>query len=118
MIRLTLPIPPSVNSYWRSTVNRRSGLAKVLISQEGRRFKTRCQMLAQMQCSEPINVKVAVTATVYFGDRRRDLDNVMKPLFDALEGVVYRNDRQIHEIHFRKALDRQNPRIEMEIEPC
>ena len=39
----------------------------------------------------------------YFCERRwrGDNDNMMKPIRDALEGIVYRNDRQIKEDRFR-----------------
>jgi Holliday junction resolvase RusA-like endonuclease len=61
---------------------------------------------------------VSLRATVYFRDHRRDLDNVFKPLLDALQGIAYANDRQITHLDFRKALDPKNPRIEMEIRRC
>lgn len=116
MILLTLPLPPSVNSYWRSVPVRASRAAKVLISEEGRRFKARCRLVAQAQCRKPIDGPVELIATVYFRDRRRDLDNVLKPLLDALQGVVYINDSQVCRIDFRKAIDKANPRIEMQVE--
>jgi crossover junction endodeoxyribonuclease RusA len=45
---------------------------------------------------------VDVTIT-YFCERRwrGDNDNIMKPIRDALQGVVYRNDRQIKDDRFR-----------------
>lgn len=116
VIALTLPLPPSVNSYWRSVPATRSRRAKVLISEEGRRFKARCHLAALAQCRKPIDGPVTVRAVVYFKDRRRDLDNVCKPLFDALQGVCYRNDSQVCRIELVKAIDRANPRIELELE--
>jgi Holliday junction resolvase RusA-like endonuclease len=87
----------------------------VLISEEGRRFKARCQLVAQAQVATPLAGEVSMRAMVYFRDHRRDLDNVLKPLLDALQGIVYANDRQIVHLDFRKALDPRHPRIELEI---
>jgi crossover junction endodeoxyribonuclease RusA len=117
-VSLTVPLPPSVNSYWRSVPATRSRRARVLISEEGRRFKARCQLVAQAQCRKPLAGSAAVRAVVYFRDHRRDLDNVLKPLLDALQGIAYANDRQIAHLDFTKALDPKNPRIEMEIRRC
>lgn len=117
-IPMTLPLPPSVNHYWRSVPATRSRRAMVLISEEGRRFKTRCRLAAQVQCPAPIAGDVSLTAVVYFRDRRRDLDNVLKPLLDALKGVVYEDDRQVAHLDFRREYDRQRPRIEMQVRRC
>jgi crossover junction endodeoxyribonuclease RusA len=117
VVRLTLPLPPSVNSYWRSVPATRNRRARVLISEEGRRFKARCRLAAQVQCKAPMAGEIEVRAVVYFRDNRRDLDNVFKPLLDALQGVAYTNDRQVHRLDFSKRIDRGNPRIEMEIAP-
>ena len=34
--------------------------------------------------------------------RKRDLDNLLKSLFDSLEGRIFENDNQIYEIKCRK----------------
>lgn len=117
-VRMVLPLPPSVNSYWRSVPATRNRTARVLISQEGRRFKQRCRLVALAQCRAPMQGDVSVAAVVYFRDRRRDLDNVLKPLLDALQGAAYVNDRQIVHLDFRKALDPKAPRIELELRPA
>lgn len=115
-VELVLPLPPSVNSYWRSVPATRNSRARVLISEEGRRFKQRCQLAASAQCREPLDGEVSVRGTVYFRDRRRDLDNVLKPLLDALQRVVYTNDSQIAHIELRRAYDKARPRVELTIE--
>ena len=51
---------------------------------------------------------------LYFQDkRRRDWDNYHKIAMDALEGIVFEDDRQIQDVHVRKYLDKDNPRIEI-----
>lgn len=114
-VSLVLPLPPSVNSYWRSVPATRNRIARVLISEQGRRFKAACRRAAAAQCAKPLAGDVSIRCVVYFKDRRRDLDNVLKPLLDALNGVVYRDDRQVAHLEFTKALDARRPRVEMAV---
>jgi Holliday junction resolvase RusA-like endonuclease len=55
-------------------------------------------------------VKITI---VYFykTKRRKDLQNLPKTTCDALNGIVYKDDSQIHEMHLYKHLDRKNPRV-------
>ena len=91
MIELTLPYPPSVNSYYRHVGPR------VLISREGRRFRKRvCSILAACGV-RPLVGPLALEIDVHPPDRRRrDLDNTLKALLDAMEhGGAYHDDSQI-----------------------
>ncbi|MCW5775341.1 MAG: RusA family crossover junction endodeoxyribonuclease [Phycisphaeraceae bacterium] len=91
-----LPYPPSVNHYWR-----RVGRA-TLISREGRRFRSAvCAALAGGAAGRaPLTGRLAVHVMVCPPDRRRrDIDNVQKATFDALEHAgVYSDDAQIDRI--------------------
>jgi len=89
MIYLTLPYPPTVNSYYRS-VNGRSILSKV-----AREY--RAAVLALVSQPHPLKGRLAVVLHVYPPDRRRrDLDNLGKSVFDALQHAgVYLDDSQI-----------------------
>jgi crossover junction endodeoxyribonuclease RusA len=115
-VALVLPLPPSVNSYWRSVPATRNRIARVLISEQGRRFKRACRTAAAAQCKSPLDGDVSLRCVVYFKDRRRDLDNVCKPLLDALNGVAYGDDRQIVHIELTKRLDPKRPRVEVTLE--
>jgi Holliday junction resolvase RusA-like endonuclease len=55
-----------------------------------------------------------MTADVYYASRRPDLD--VSLILDALEGIAYRNDRQVREMHLYHHLDRANPRAEITLE--
>ena len=55
------------------------------------------------------------TATLFYASRRPDLDPSV--LLDALQGRVFKNDRQIRVIHVTHAIDKRNPRAEIVIEP-
>lgn len=97
-LRLPLPFPPSVNHYYRHVGN------KVLISKDGREYRKRVGDAVRREPDWPtgspvmlINERLAVTLSVYPPDkRRRDLDNIQKPLLDALQHAgVYADDSQI-----------------------
>jgi Holliday junction resolvase RusA-like endonuclease len=52
---------------------------------------------------------------VYRAERRGDWDNFAKAVADALEGVVFDNDRAIVEAHVRLELDRERPRTDVTV---
>lgn len=92
MIReLELPWPPSVNHYYRHVGPR------VLISREGRRYRERIvnKLAAENVCM--LTEKVELHIELYPPDnRRRDIDNLLKCLLDALQhGGLYRDDSQV-----------------------
>ncbi len=94
LMKLTLPFPPSVNTYWRNT---RKG---VLISASGRCFRTAAVLAIWQQLKPrppPITVNVEVTVILYPPSRhRRDLDNYQKALFDSItHAKVWGDDSQI-----------------------
>lgn len=114
MITLTLPVPPSMNAYWRSiTIN---GRARVLISREGRTY----QKLVGNACllanvGEPTTKPIAITARIYRPAKRGDLDNYAKSLLDSLKARAFADDSQVVEMHLFRHDDKANPRAEVEI---
>jgi Holliday junction resolvase RusA-like endonuclease len=51
----------------------------------------------------------------YRPQRRGDLDNRIKVLADALQGILYSDDKQVSELHAYLHDDKQNPRVEVEV---
>lgn len=99
MIELTLPWPPSVNRYWR-----RNG-GRYFISNEGKVFRTH----VEIACLEVPKIfypkdRLFIGIAAYPPDRRRrDLDNVLKSLLDALQhGGIYHDDNQIDDIRITR----------------
>ena len=89
---IVLPYPPSMNHYWRRVGYR------TLISREGRTFRENvCALLAGNGRRPPDNGRIALCMDAFPPDRRRrDLDNLQKPLLDALEHAgIYEDDSQI-----------------------
>lgn len=110
-VRVTLPLPPSANRYWRYVGGR------VLVSREARAYRARCATAALVQRLRVLEGEVEIEGAVFFADRRRDLDGALKVLLDALEGVAYRNDRQVSAITVRREIDSDRPRVELVVRP-
>ncbi len=51
----------------------------------------------------------------YKGRKRYDGDNVLKFYLDALEGILYQNDRQIYDYHVVTLTGQPEERVEVEI---
>ena len=80
MIEITLPWPPTVNTYWRN-INGRT-----IISAKGREYRKAVadQVLIQ-RAAKHVDYAVKVEIKAYRPDRRRrDLDNLLKALLDSL----------------------------------
>lgn len=93
-MQCTLPYPPSANHYWRRVGSR------VLISREGRTFSKNVQALlggSGGPRKPPAGGRIALCMDAFPPDRRRrDLDNLQKPVLDALENAgCYEDDGQI-----------------------
>ena len=52
--------------------------------------------------------------TLYYPDHRSDLDPSL--LVDALQGAVFKNDRQVKHWDIRHGIDKENPRAEIVVE--
>ena len=112
---ITLPLPPSVNHYWRHVVVR--GRVRVLVSAEGREYKRTAGLLAIGQGVRKLHGPVSVSGTVYMARRGCDLDNRLKVAFDVLKGIAWTDDRQVARLAFTRELDPRNPRVVLTIEP-
>lgn len=113
MTRLTLPWPPSVNRYYRNVAG------KTLISAEGRAYRTAVvNLLAEN--SAPLMVgDVAVEIEAFMPDRRRrDLDNLLKGLLDALTHAgLWLDDSQVADLRIRRA-PTIGGMVKVEVTPC
>ena len=107
MYSITLPFPPSVNRYWRAYRGR------VCKSADAKAYQEKAGWEAKAAGIQPITGKVAVTLHFYRPIRRGDLDNRVKVLLDALQGIAYADDNQVNEIHAHQGDDCKNPRVEV-----
>jgi crossover junction endodeoxyribonuclease RusA len=95
MVELTLPWPPSVNNYWRIRGNR------FFISARGVQYRKDVIFMSyKYRDSFSGNQRILVEISAFPPDkRRRDLDNILKSLLDALQHAkVYEDDSQIDKL--------------------
>ena len=97
MIELILPFPPTVNSYYSHTRN------GVFISKKGKVYRgaTQAEVLAQLGGTfAPLEDSIYLEVLLTMPDRRkRDLDNYMKSLLDALtHAQLWLDDSQIDQL--------------------
>lgn len=98
-MKLVLPFPPSVNTYWRAP-NSGPLKGRHLISQKGREFQSAaCAAIIEQlrKLPKPSSEYAAVEITLYPPDQRRqDIDNYNKALFDVLTHAgVWEDDSQV-----------------------
>jgi crossover junction endodeoxyribonuclease RusA len=102
MIEITLPWPPSVNTYWRNFDGR------MIISAKGREYRETVgdQMILQKQVKH-FTGRLRVEIEAFRPDkRRRDLDNLLKATLDGLAHAgVYEDDSQIVDLRIYWAKD-------------
>ena len=103
-IELTLPWPPSVNGYWRHpTVGPLAG--RHLISEKGRAYRAEVgARVLVARAAKRLTTRLAVVIEAFPPDRRtRDLDNILKGLFDSLvHAGVIEDDSQFDDIHLKR----------------
>ncbi len=92
MLNLTLPYPPSVNTYWGFKGSQR------FLTKKAREYKT--QVEAAFAASKHpgfADARISLAVMLYAPDRRvRDIDNIAKPLLDALtQAGVFNDDGQV-----------------------
>lgn len=101
--------PISTQHAYGQTGNRRYMTTKAKNLKESYQWEAKSQWK-----DEPLECDLFVDIVLYFKDkRRRDWDNWHKISQDSLEGIVYKDDSQIQEAHVIKAIDKNNPRIEI-----
>ena len=107
--RFNLPFPPSVNGYWRNLGDR------TILSKRAREYRK--AILAAIGPVKPLLGRLNVVVTLFPPDkRRRDLDNYMKSLFDALQHAgVYRDDEQIDEFTVKRGAGEKGGRCSITI---
>jgi len=112
-MKLTLPFPPSANRYWRHPVI--NGHPRTLLSREARAYREQCGWAARSQVKKMLSGPVSVRALFYFPNRRGDLDNRVKQLLDALNGIVFSDDSKVEHLECTRLIDKENPRVELEV---
>jgi len=99
MIVMSLPLPPSVNSY-RTIFRGRMGISKA-----GRQFKEQVQdYVLEYRVPKLGAARLEMKVIIFPRDRRKqDIDNRIKALWDALgDAGVFDDDEQIDILHIER----------------
>jgi Holliday junction resolvase RusA-like endonuclease len=131
LITFTVPgAPLGQNALYRIVnIKPRGGKAHstLMMTSAGRAWKTDIAARAGLapHLGEAL---VEVRLRVYLPNERMDLDGPIKPVMDALQGVKMDgydgrmggcivNDRQVRRLVVERYVDRERPRIEIDVEP-
>jgi len=98
-VRLDLPYPPSVNTYWRANGQRR------YISPAGVKFTEEVSLIVKNKKPKTFGDKqVAISVMIHPRSKRKfDLDNTLKAILDALmKAGMYDDDSQIEYIEIAR----------------
>lgn len=113
-MRLTLPWPPSVNSYW---LHRKDG--HTYLTERAHTYRSEVHVAALMQkFDRPIAIgRLKIEVDCHPPDKRiRDLDNICKGLLDALKYCrLIRDDGDIDDLHIRRLKNIPHGAVHVEI---
>lgn len=91
--RIDLPHPPSINNYYKRTRN-----GRLYIGPKGKQFRQDVYYLV-LQADAQFRTRSSLSVIIEWiapDERDRDIDNILKATFDALEyAQVFVNDSQI-----------------------
>ena len=97
VVKLLNISPPSVNHYWLGSGTRR------YVSKRAVEFKRALAQVAKASGVKPTQNKVSLNIRWGRKDKRhRDIDNILKPILDALNGIAYFDDSQVSELFVKK----------------
>jgi crossover junction endodeoxyribonuclease RusA len=99
MVEITLPWPPSLNTYWRQFNGR------AILSEKGRLYRKAVMEQCLLQRIDTLAGPLKMEIVAYRPDnRKRDLDNLLKAALDGMaKGLVYEDDSQIRDLTIRWA---------------
>lgn len=111
-IDLTLPEPPSSNRYYRTFHNR------VVRSAEANKYRADVWAIVRREKLELAfpEATIRVEMRWYRSRKSGDLDNRAKVALDALNGLIWTDDKQIVELHLYRYEAPREGRLEMTVE--
>jgi crossover junction endodeoxyribonuclease RusA len=109
-----LPFPPSANRYWRNVNGRMVKSAEARAYRDEAGYACLLQMYGKSR-GRPLTGHIKAELDFYFPSERGDLDNRIKVMLDALQGLAFENDSQIREIVARRFKDKDRPRVMVQI---
>ena len=113
-LTFTTEVAPSVNHAYFTA---RNGMR--ILKKEAKKWMERTREKARAAVKEQgwqitDKEKLVCEIVTYWKDRRRrDVHNGAKVLFDALEGIVYVDDKTVLPRYIDYCIDKENPRLEL-----
>ena len=106
--------PRSKANSRRMALNRRTGKMFPIKNEKCLEYVDAVKAQAQVVAPDKLlEGDLSFHGTLYYPNRRSDLDPSL--LIDCLEGIVFKNDRQIKRWDINHGLDKDNPRAEITI---
>lgn len=113
MVIFDLPLPPSMNTYWRNFRGR------TILSKAGRKFKADVSEAVIAQNVPKLGIsRLKVLIYLHPRDKRKiDLDNRLKACLDAMQDAgVYDDDEQIDYLTIQRAAIKSGGGVTIAIE--
>ena len=112
-------LPPSVNHLYNNALIR--GRRMRVLNDRGKSWQMKAKLLAKMWAMKnqwkKVDGKVIMRLWFYYPDwRRRDSHNYLKLIADSLEGILYTDDKFVLPQIIDFEVDRERPRVEIELE--
>jgi len=109
--------PISTNMAYRLTKAKIGNFARMYLSAAAKSFKEMVSLKATLARPKgwPLDRRYFVGVDFYFRDNRPDSDGPLKLVLDAMEGCLYKNDRQVDEVRYRRFVDAASPRVEISV---
>lgn len=112
-MELTVPGQPRSKARPRFT-----GSGGVYSDKQQRAHEELLEWHLRLAFKEPLQGGVGVGVTFFRSNKQRiDLDNLVKAVLDAANGIAFVDDVQVVELAARLDLDRENPRTVILVEP-
>ncbi len=120
-LRLTLPLPPSINEQYATVNGRRVSTLvarrfKQNVQQKVRELERANQLTAEMR--EQLGTGYLALLLLFYFETplKRDLDGGLKISQDALCSALDLNDNRVVSLHLLKYIDPLHPHLEVELE--
>lgn len=86
----------------------RSSRGHFYLPEKSRVYLDLIGFIAKTKFKEPLEGNIQLEMTFYCGHNRADLDNYIKAVGDGLQGIAFKNDKQIQKITAEKIIDKKN----------
>ncbi len=117
ILRLDLPMPPSIDAYFIPVPMPGKSTAKYILGRDGKAYRNDvAYTILTMGPKKTILHRVRIDMVFHFMTRRGDIDNRVKPLWDALTFArVWHDDGQVDKDTTERGEQRTPPRVVLTI---